>query len=132
MSEPVELTSEIGVHLVDSMGNDDSVVHAARVSIVGARAETEAGERKGLLGFLMKNKHASPFEHVFSTFLVSVPIFVAREWQRHRTQSYNEMSSRYTKLVPKFYAPDYDRPLKQVGKPGAYHFELGNDDDMLR
>ena len=74
----------------------------------------------------------SPFEHVQATFMVSAPVFVAREWHRHRTQSYNEMSSRYTILKPRFYAPDYDRPLRQVGKPGKYTFELGTDEDMLK
>lgn len=128
MSEKIELTSDLNAELVDSMGSDESVVHAARVSIVGARAETEEGERKGLLGFLMKNRHASPFEHVTATFLLDVPIFVAREVHRHRTFSYNEVSGRYSVLQPKFYAPDLDRPLVQVGKPGAYRFELPEDD----
>lgn len=122
----IELTSEIDVSLVDSMGDDDSIVHAARVSIVGARAETEEGERKGLLAFLMKNRHTSPFEHVTATFMISCPIFVVREWHRHRTQSYNEMSGRYTVLQPKFYVPSVDRPLIQIGKPGAYSFTAGS------
>lgn len=125
----IQLTSEIDVSLIDSMGSDDSVVHAARVSIVGARAETEGGERKGLLNFLMSNRHASPFEHVVATFMIRCPIFVVREWHRHRTQSYNEMSGRYTVLQPKFYIPSIDRPLKQVGKPGAYLFEAGSIDE---
>lgn len=126
MSEKIELTSEIDVSLIDSMGDDSSIVHAARVSIVGARAETEEGERKGLLNFLMSNRHASPFEHVVATFMIRCPIFVVREWHRHRTQSYNEMSGRYTVLQPKFYIPAVDRPLVQVGKPGAYRFEAGS------
>lgn len=122
----IELTSEIDVNLIDSMGSDNSVLHAARVSIVGARAETEESERKGLLNFLMANRHASPFEHVVATFMIRCPIFVVREWHRHRTQSYNEMSGRYTVLLPKFYIPSVDRPLVQVGKPGAYRFEQGS------
>lgn len=129
MTEKIELTSEIDVSLIDSMGDDSSIVHAARVSIVGARAETEEGERKGLLNFLMSNRHASPFEHVVATFMIRCPIFVVREWHRHRTQSYNEMSGRYTVLQPKFYIPSVDRPLVQVGKPGAYRFEQGSMED---
>lgn len=129
MNEKIELTSDISVSLIDSMGSDDSVVHAARVSIVGSRAETEGGERKGLLNFLMSNRHASPFEHVVATFMIQCPIFVVREWHRHRTQSYNEMSGRYTVLRPKFYIPEVDRPLVQVGKPGAYRFEVGSFED---
>lgn len=129
--EKIELTSEIKAQLVDSMGSDESVVHAARVSIVGARAETEEGEQKGLLSFLMRNRHASPFEHITATFLLEVPIFVTREVHRHRTFSYNEVSGRYSVLQPKFYAPDFDRPLHQVGKPGSYTFEQGTDEEVL-
>lgn len=129
---PIDLSSEMGIMLVDSMGSDDSVVHAARVSIVGARAETEEGERKGLLNFLMSNRHSSPFEHVTATMLVEVPIFVAREWHRHRTQSFNEWSGRYSTLQPKFYVPSADRPLIQVGKPGAYEFTPGTLDQQAQ
>lgn len=127
----VELTSEIKATLVNSMGDDDSIVHAARVSIVGAEAEIETGERKGLLNFLMKNSHASPFEHVTATFMVECPIFVTREVHRHRTFSYNEVSGRYSVLKPKFYAPEFHRPMTQVGKPGAYHFEVGTTEQVL-
>lgn len=70
----------------------------------------------------------SPFEHCAASFLVTAPIFVAREWFRHRTFSYNETSGRYTKLLPRFYAPSFDRPLIQVGKPGAYYFETSGDE----
>lgn len=128
---PVELTSDIKATLINSMGNDETVIHAARVSIVGAEAETEEGERKGLLNFLMKNRHASPFEHITATFLVECPIFVTREVHRHRTFSYNEVSGRYSVLKPKFYAPNFDRPMTQVGKPGAYKFEQGTDEQVL-
>lgn len=128
MTEKIELTSEIDVSLIDSMGDDSSIVHAARVSIVGARAETEEGERKGLLNFLMSNRHASPFEHVVATFMLKVPIFVTREIHRHRTFSYNEVSGRYSVLKPKFYIPSFDRPLVQVGKPGAYSFSMGSEE----
>lgn len=127
----IEMTSEISVSLVDSMGSDESVVHAARVSIVGAKAETEEGERKGLLNFLMKNSHSSPFEHVSATFMIECPIFVTREIHRHRTFSYNEVSGRYSILQPKFYGPVFDRPLHQVGKPGSYTFEQGSDEEVL-
>lgn len=125
------LTDQIKATLVDSMGDDEAVVRAARVSIVGAGAETEAGEKKGLLNFLMKNSHASPFEHVTAKFLIECPIFVTREVHRHRTFSYNEVSGRYSVLEPKFYAPDEDRPLTQVGKPGSYRFEIGTDEQYL-
>lgn len=126
----IELTSKMGVTLVDSMGTDETVVRAARVSIVGAGAETEHGERKGLLKFLMTNKHASPFEHCTATFMIECPLFVRSEWHRHRTQSFNEVSGRYSVLQPRFYVPDEDRPMTQVGKPGSYRFELGSKEDL--
>lgn len=132
MTQQIELTSEMGVTLIDHMGSDESAVHAARVSIVGARAETEEGERKGLLNFLMSNRHATPFEHMTATFLLEVPIFVTREIHRHRTFSYNEWSGRYSTLLPKFYAPSPDRPLKQIGKPGAYRFEQGSNKEHVQ
>lgn len=126
MTQQIELTDELKVELVDFMGKDLTVVNAARVSL--NQHSDEWSEREaGLVSFLMRNKHASPFEHCQASFLITAPIFVAREWHRHRTQSYNEVSGRYTQMLPKFYAPGYDRPLIQVGKPGAYHFEVPED-----
>lgn len=86
---------------------------------------------KGLINMLMRDRHGSPFEHVGLTVYVKAPIFVFREWHRHRIASYNEMSGRYTKLNPEFYVPAADRPLVQVGKPGAYTFEPGTE-EMLK
>lgn len=130
----IELTSELNCKLIDSMGSDLSIVNAARVSFDQHQAAKNADRQElsekdaGLVNFLMKNHHTSPFEHTAATFLIECPIVVVREWHRHRTQSYNEMSGRYTQLEPKFYAPNYDRPLIQVGKPGAYRFEVPKDD----
>lgn len=126
------LTDRMGVVLIDSMGDDRTVVAAARVSTVGAAAATESYEQEGLLRFLMRNKHASPFEHVVATFLVDVPLFVRSEWQRHRTQSYNETSGRYSELEPKFYMPGPSRPVCQMGKPGAYRFAHGVKEQQER
>jgi thymidylate synthase (FAD) len=78
-----------------------------------------------LIDFLYSNLHMSPFEHGSFTFFIDTPIFVAREFMRHRTFSYNETSGRYKELEPRFYLPRANRPLVQVGKPGAYHFESG-------
>lgn len=127
IQQPIELTSKLNATLIDSMGNDLRFVNAARVSF-DQESETLSDRDIGLIKFLMDNRHASPFEHCVATFLIEAPIFVAREWHRHRTQSYNEMSGRYTEMNPVFYAPDYDRPLIQVGKPGAYRFEVPSDD----
>lgn len=123
----IQLTSELKADLIDHMGTPLSIVNAARVSFNDTHQEmTEKDE--GLIRFLMKNRHASPFEHCVATFRIEAPIFIAREWMRHRTQSYNEWSGRYSQLEPKFYAPNYDRPLIQVGKPGEYTFEVPQDD----
>ena len=95
--EQIELTSELGVDVVSVMGNDLSFVNAARVSFNRHQPVTgdvpQLTERdNGLINFLMKNRHASPFEHATMSILVTAPIFVAREWHRHPTQSYYEVS----------------------------------------
>ena len=74
----------------------------------------------------MRDRHGSPFEHNAFTFYVEAPLFVFREFQRHRIASYNEESGRYKELEPVFYRPALDRKLVQVGKPGAYTFEDGD------
>lgn len=94
------------VRLVDSMGDDLSVVRAARVSYAAAwRAGTDEGSDIRLINYLWKNKHTTPFESVTFTFEVKAPIFVFRQWHRHRTWSYNELSARYRELPEEFYMP---------------------------
>ena len=94
------------VRLVDHMGSDLSVVRAARVSY---DADWRTGEDEGkdakLIHYLMKNHHTSPFESVTFTFEVKAPIFVFRQWHRHRTWAFNEVSARYSKLPEEFYVP---------------------------
>ena len=94
------------VRLVDHMGSDLSVVRAARVSY---NADWRPGDGEGsderLINYLMKNKHTSPFEMVQFAFEVKAPIFIFRQWHRHRTWSFNEMSARYTELDEGFYVP---------------------------
>lgn len=82
----------------------------------------------GLINFLMRQRHTSPFELVTVKFAVQLPIFVAREWMRHRTQSFNEMSGRYTQLSRLFYVPARDDIREQTGKPGAYTYERMESD----
>lgn len=95
------------VRLVDSMGNDLSVVRSARMSYNASWRTGENGKSDSrLLEYLYKNKHSTPFESVTLTFEVKAPIFVVRQWHRHRTQSYNEASARYTVLPKVFYIPD--------------------------
>lgn len=95
------------VRLVDSMGSDLSIVRAARVSYDAAwRAGKDEGSDQRLINYLWKNGHTSPFEAVTLTFEVKAPIFVFRQWHRHRTWSYNELSARYRELPEEFYLPD--------------------------
>lgn len=92
------------VELIDFMGGDRRVVESARVSFDAKTLEMGAKEGK-LINYLMKHRHGSPFEHSYFTFHVKAPIFVVREWQRHRIGSYNEMSGRYVEFEPEFYYP---------------------------
>lgn len=94
------------VRLVDSMGNDLSVVRAARVSYDAAwRAGEDQGSDTKLINYLWRNHHTTPFEAVTLTFEIKAPIFVFRQWHRHRTWSYNELSARYRELPEEFYVP---------------------------
>jgi thymidylate synthase (FAD) len=104
-----------------ALASDLAVVNAARVSF--NQESDEMSERDaGLVGFLVRENHGSPFEHGYFRFVVKAPIFVVREHHRHRAgHSYNEWSGRYSRLEAEFYVPDYVRT--QVGKPGAYRFE---------
>jgi len=111
------------VELVDSMGDDLRIVNMARQSF-GTKAEVLLTEKdRGLINFLMKNRHGTPFEGVVITLQVKCPIFVAREWMRHRIASYNEFSGRYSKMSSDFYVPSDDQLRSQIGKPGSYSFE---------
>ena len=104
------------------MANDLSVVNAARVSFARHKEEMDEAE-EGLIRFLMRERHGTPFEHNSFRFHVRAPIFVAREWFRHRVGSFNEFSLRYAKATEDFYVPEPDDVRTQVGKPGAYSFE---------
>jgi thymidylate synthase (FAD) len=126
----ITFRSEITATLdtVNLAGSDAKICQAARVSTIGSAA-AETKEASGLLNYLMKGRHGSPFEHGQLSFLIEAPIFVAREFMRHRVGwSYNETSGRYRELEPVFYVPDHERPLVQVGKTGEYHFEQGTDE----
>jgi len=127
-----EFTSEMGVELVRHNGSDDTVLFAARVSTEGERTldratdPTEVTKRDaGLINYLMRDRHGSPFEHNSMTFYIHAPIFVFREFMRTRMASYNEESGRYREMRPVFYVPAPDRKLVQIGKAGAYDFVDG-------
>jgi thymidylate synthase (FAD) len=137
----VQFRSEVTVELVRSSASDSDVLFAARVSTLGektlesaaagpadpATADGPSPRDRGLINYLMRDRHGSPFEHNSMTFYVQAPIFVFREFMRHRIASYNEESGRYRELRPVFYVPAEERNLIQAGKPGAYEFHPGTD-----
>lgn len=130
----VKYSSDVQVELVKHSASDQDVAFAARVSTQGERSlgypETDEKKLSGLISFLMRDRHGSPFEHSVFTFYVKAPIFVWREHMRHRIASYNEESGRYRVLNPEFYIPNNQRKLLQIGKPGAYVFEEGSTEQM--
>jgi len=125
----VEFRSDVSVELVRAAAQDADVLFAARVSTKGEQSledvDGDAERAQGLINYLMRDRHGSPFEHNSMTFFVSAPIFVFREFMRHRIASYNEESGRYRELRPVFYVPGPERRLVQQGKPGAYEFVEG-------
>jgi thymidylate synthase (FAD) len=127
MTSEIKFRSDVTVELIDSMGGDDAVVRSARVSTSSDSRNVDMGTKEeGLINYLMRDRHGSPFEHNAFTFFIEAPIFVFREFMRHRIASYNEESARYKELAPVFYVPGDDRKLIQVGKPGAYTFQDGD------
>jgi thymidylate synthase (FAD) len=132
----IEFRSDVTVELVRSSAHDSDVLFAARVSTLGEQTlaesmkspeslEEDTKRDRGLINYLMRDRHGSPFEHNSMTFFVQAPIFVFREFMRHRIASYNEESARYRELNAVFYIPGPDRNLVQIGKPGAYDFVPG-------
>jgi thymidylate synthase (FAD) len=115
------------VRLDDAMAGDLSVVNGARVSFARHKTEMDDSDA-GLIRFLMRERHGTPFEHNAFRFHVRCPIFVAREWFRHRASSFNEFSMRYAKATDDFYVPAPEDVRTQVGKPGAYSFEPVSDE----
>jgi thymidylate synthase (FAD) len=110
------------VRLDGALADDLSVVNAARVSFARRKEEMDDSDA-GLIRFLMRERHGTPFEHNAFRFHVRTPIFVAREWFRHRIGSFNEFSMRYARATDHFYVPEPEDVRTQVGKPGSYSFE---------
>ncbi|MET9457111.1 FAD-dependent thymidylate synthase [Streptomyces canus] len=126
----IELRKDVTVELVKHSAADSDVLFAARVSTVGEQSLEELSKdperSKGLINYLMRDRHGSPFEHNSMTFFINAPILVFREFMRHRVGwSYNEESGRYRELQPVFYVPGPDRKLVQQGRPGKYVFVEG-------
>ena len=125
---------DVSVELIKASASDADVIWAARVSTAGEQSMDEIGEdparSAGLINYLARERHGSPFEHTSMTFFISAPIFVFREFMRHRIASYNEESGRYRELKPVFYIPNQDRNLIQIGKTGAYEFVPGTQEQF--
>jgi len=115
--------SELGSVRLDAVMADDlSVVNSARISF--AKHVTELTEADtALINYLMRERHGTPFEHNAFRFHIRCPIFVAREWFRHRIGSFNEFSGRYSEFTPDAYIPPVEDIRTQTGKPGNYTYE---------
>ena len=129
MGDEIIFRDDMSVELVKSSASDADVIWAARVSTAGDKSLEDVGadpaKSEGLINYLARERHGSPFEHTSMTFFISAPIFVFREFMRHRIASYNEESGRYRELKPVFYIPGKERKLVQIGKAGAYTFVDG-------
>jgi thymidylate synthase (FAD) len=132
--EAIIFRDDVSVELIKASASDADVIWAARVSTAGEQSMDEIGEdparSAGLINYLARERHGSPFEHTSMTFFISAPIFVFREFMRHRIASYNEESGRYRELKPVFYIPNQARNLIQIGKTGAYEFVPGTDEQF--
>ncbi len=132
--EQVRFRSDVTVELIKAAASDADVVWAARVSTKGEQSlddvTTDSDRSAGLINYLMRDRHGSPFEHSSMTFFVQGPIFMWREHFRHRIASYNEESGRYKVLEPVFYTPSPERKLIQIGKAGAYEFVDGTKEQF--
>ena len=130
MEDEVSFRSDVTVELIKHSASDADVIWAARVSTKGEQAmddvHLDSVRSAGLINYLMRDRHGSPFEHSNFTFFVQAPIFMWREHFRHRIASYNEESGRYKVLEPVFYVPHHERKLVQTGKPGHYEFSEGS------
>lgn len=124
MTKEINVLNHGFVRLVDYMGSDLSVVRSARVSYDAEwRAGADEGKDAKLIDYLVRNHHTSPLECVQFTFEVKAPIFVFRQWHRHRTWSFNEVSARYSELPEEFYVPE----LSQVTTQNASNKQMRTD-----
>lgn len=125
----VTFRSDVTAELVQWMGDEQTIVQTARVSTLGT--ESAASENKGLVKFLYREGHGTPFESNVATFRFEVPVFVSRQIVKHRISSINEESGRYKELEPVFYVPDASRKLGQEGKTGQYNMVFLNTNGQI-
>lgn len=116
------------VELIDYMGSDLDIVNSARISY-NNKSTVLTDKDKGLINFLVKNRHGTPLETVEFHFQIRASLPVIREWQRHRISSFNEISGRYVELELDAYVPEIENIRVQVGKPGAYRYDPMNTTD---
>lgn len=126
MVSNVKFLEDVSVQLIGHDADDMNVIEAAKVSSSGKidLEDLENTDPERFINVLMKHRHGSPFEHATFRFFIEAPIFVVREWQRHRIGSFNEMSGRYKNMEPKFYIPSNDRPVINQGTSMRPKFEL--------
>lgn len=134
MNDPIEFRDSMRIELLHHHGSDEDIARAAWVSTKGAQSIEERTPEKmvGLIRALLRGKHGTPFEHASMTFFVEAPIFVFREWHRHRIGfSYNEMSGRYLKKMPgNFWVPPLGRNLVKEGKGMTPKFVPGTTEQV--
>src|SRR5712671_5102959 len=114
--EPLPVLDHGFVRVVDYMGDDAAIVQAARVSY--GRGTRKVSEDQGLINYLMRHRHTTPFEMCEIKYHVKLPIFVARQWIRHRTANVNEYSARYSILDNEFYLPAAENLAAQTTTNG--------------
>lgn len=120
------------VTLVQHMGGDQMVVQAARISNGAARPEWRGAPDERLIYFLAEHDHMTPFEHNGFTFYIKAPVFIMREWMRHRTFSYNERSARYKELLPEFWVPDKARVPDESNKQSSKNADDPDLDEFVQ
>ena len=121
------------VRLIQSMGDDNTPALAARVSFAKLTTQSEMSQRdESLINYLAVNRHTSPFEHVSATFLITCPLFIARQIQRHRTFSYNEISRRYTSKDIEFYIPRSLRKQAQTNLQCSLPIDIPRSAEFTR
>lgn len=125
---PVKVPSDDDIEHWKHYTSDDDGYYKERANQWYPDVKPYVDRVGGLINFLYRERHMSPFEHGSFTFYIDTPIFVAREFMRHRTWSYNETSGRYKELAPRFYLIGDERPVTQKGKVGAYRFEEGTSE----
>ncbi len=116
--KPIKLLDHGFVRVIDYMGDDSAIVQAARVSY--GKGTKQVSQDRGLINYLMRHRHTTPFEMCDIKFHIKLPIFIARQWIRHRTASVNEYSGRYSILGNDFYlpAPENLSPQSKINKQG--------------